>query len=103
MVDFTNLTNTSTMQELVYYTNNSVDGALFTGGIIALYIIILMFLYRNMEQNGYDFGAVFTASSWVMFVISGFFWYAELVSTLIPLMFLLFSAFGTIYIYASRR
>jgi len=103
MVDFTNLTNTSNFQQVALYTNNATDGILFTGGIIAFYIIILMYLYRNMEQSGYEFSAVFTATSWVMFIISGFFWMADLISTPMPLMFLLFSAFGTIYLYASRR
>ncbi len=102
MVDLTNLTNSSTLQQLAYNTNNSVGGILFIGGIVAFYIIILMSLYRNSESLGYDFISVFTVGSWIMFVGSGFFWYADLIPVLLPLMFLFFSAFGTIYLYASK-
>ena len=102
-MDFTNLTNVSTMQGVAYYTNNQTDGILFTGGIIVFFIIILMYLYKNMENNGYSFVGIFTVSSWIMFVVSGFFYLANLVQTLIPLMFLLFSAIGTIVLYSSRQ
>jgi hypothetical protein len=46
-MDFTNLTNVSTMQGVAFYTNNLTDGLLFTGGIIAFYIIILLYLYNK--------------------------------------------------------
>jgi len=102
-VDFSNISNITSAQGLAYYTNNAVDGILFTGGMIAFFIIILIVLYRSAEVNGYDFGSMFTVASWSMFVISGFFWLAKLVPTLLVLMFLFFSAIGVIYLYSSRR
>lgn len=101
MVELGNIT-INNLQQLAQYTNNSVDGALFTGGIITFYIIILILLYKNMEQNGYEFSAVFTTTSWITFIISTFFWFAQLIPTTIPLIFLFLSAFGTIYLYASK-
>jgi hypothetical protein len=102
-MDFTNLTNVSTMQGVAYYTNNATDGILFTGGIIVFFIIILMYLYKNMENNGYSFVGIFTTSSWIMFVVSGFFYLSKLIPTLLPLMFLILSAIGTIVLYSSSR
>jgi hypothetical protein len=102
-MDFTNLTGANTMQKIAYYTNNQVDSILFSGGMIVFFVIILMYLYNNMENNGYSFVGIFTVSSWVMFVISGFFYLANIVPTLLPLMFLIFSAIGTIVLYSSRQ
>lgn len=98
-MDLTNLTNTTTLQGLAYYTNNAVDGVLFTGGMIVMFIIILMTLLR-FEQ---PFENALAISSWVSFIFSVFFWFAKLLPTIIPLMFLMITAFTTLYLYSSRQ
>ena len=50
MVDLTNFTNVTTLQGLVYETNSSVGGILFTGGMITFFIIILIHTYRYKYQ-----------------------------------------------------
>ena len=49
-MDFTNLTNVSSMQGVAYYTNNQTGGVLFGGAMIVFFIVILMYLYKNMEN-----------------------------------------------------
>ena len=98
MVDMTNLTNITSLQGIAYYTNSMTDSLLFTGGIIVFFFIILMALIKNGEpfENG------LAVASWSMFVVSLFFWFAQLVPTGLPICFLIVAAFDTLYLYASR-
>lgn len=98
-MDVSNITNISGFAEMASFTNNAVDGILFSGGLIVFFIIILMVSIRNGEP----FENVLAASSWVMFVCSMFFWFAHLVPTSLPIAFLIVSAASTLILYASRR
>lgn len=98
-INMTGLDNVTSLQGLAFYTNNAVDGVLFTGGLIVLYLVMLMFLSRRGE----DFANVLAVSSWSFFLVSGFFWLAHLITTLLPLLFLFLAGFSTLYIYASKR
>lgn len=99
MVNTTGINNITSLQGIASYTNNAVDGLLFTGGMIAFYIIIFIVLTKNDEP----FENAFTVTSWSMFTISIFFWFAELIPTLLVITFLVMSALGTLYLYTSRR
>jgi hypothetical protein len=101
-VDLSNYTDVGNVQNLALAVNNDVGGILFVGGMFAFYFIILLITYRISERNGEDFGVPFTATSWVMFIVSGFFWFAKLLPVVIPLLFLFISAFGVLYLYASK-
>lgn len=98
-IDLTNVTNSTTLQGLAYYTNNMTDGILFIGGIVAMFIIMLMVLIRNQQP----FENALAISSWTTFIVSVMFWFAKLLPTIIPLMFLMFTAFSTLYLYSSRQ
>lgn len=95
----TGLSNITSLQGMAYYTNNAVDGVLFTGGIIVLYIILFMVLLKNDEP----FINVLAASSWIFFIISTLLWMANLLPTLIPLAFLILAAFSVLYMYSSPK
>lgn len=98
MVDMTNLTNVTSLQGLAYYTNSMTDSLLFTGGVIVFFFIILMAL----AKLGEPFENALAVASWSMFIISTFFWFAQLVPTIIPLALLLIVAFDTLFIYAAK-
>jgi hypothetical protein len=98
MVDMTNLTNLTNLQGMAYYTNNMVDGILFSGGLIAFFFILMLVL---IKQGNTDWASILAVSSWSMFLVSAFFWYAELVSVIFPLGFLILGAFSIIVLYTS--
>ena len=101
VVNTTGLSNVTSLQGLAVYTNNATDGVLFTGGLIVMFFVMLMVLLR---QGNYEepFVNVLAVSSWSMFVISMFFWFAQLISTMLPMGFLLLGAFSVLYMYSSR-
>jgi len=97
-MDLTNLTNISSIQGLAFYTNNSVDGVLFSGGIFVFFIILLVSLLRF----DISFPAALAVSGWSIFIVSLFFWFAHLLPTLVVLAFLLISGFSVLFLYANR-
>ena len=97
-MDLSNFTNLSGMGELAVATNNAVDGILFSGGLFVFFVIILMVSLRNGEL----FENVFPMASWIMFVVSLFFWFARLVPTGVALIFLACAAVGTFLLYVRR-
>lgn len=97
-IDLSNVTRQSTLQGVAYFTNNMTGGLLFSGGMIVFFIIILMVLLRNEQP----FPNALTVSAWIMFTVSIFFWFAQLIPTIISLLFLMISAFGTFYLVASK-
>jgi hypothetical protein len=99
MVDMTNVSNISSLQGIAYYTNNMTDGLLFTGGIIVFFFIILMALVKS----GQPFENGLAVASWSMFIVSVLFWFAQLVSPLLCLGFLVVAAFDVLYLFASRK
>lgn len=98
VVNTTLLGNVTSFQGMASFTNDAVSGVLFTGGIFALFFIMLLVLNKNDEP----FVNVFVISSWSMFVLSLFLWLAHLTPTFVSIVFLVFSGFGTLYLYASR-
>lgn len=99
MADLSNLTGVDTVQELMFFTNNAVSGILFSGGMAVFFFIILVALLKNNEP----FENALAVASWVMFVVSAFFWLAHLLPTIVPLAFLVIAAFDLLYLYASRQ
>lgn len=97
-VNTTGINNITSLQGLASYTNTMTDGLIFTGGIIAIYIIMLIILTKNDEP----FINAFTVTSWIMFLTSIFFWFSNLIPTLLVVAFLVFSAFGTLTLYTQR-
>ena len=94
----TGLNNITSLQGMAYYTNVHTDGLLFTGGIIVLYFVMIMVLLKNDEP----FINVLATSSWSMFILSMFFWLAQLIPTLLVLGFLMLGAFSVLFMYANR-
>lgn len=94
-MNMTNLTNVDSLQGLAVFTNNQTGGVLFMGGIIALFIVMVMVLLKNNEP----LPNVLSISGWLMFVISCFFWFAGLLSTLFPLLFLIIAGISTLILY----
>jgi hypothetical protein len=98
MVDFTNLTNATTLQGVAEYTNNATGGVLFQGGIFMFFIIMMIILTKNDEP----FENALAVSSWSMFVVSAMFWFAELIPTIIPLAFLMLASISVLILYTKR-
>lgn len=95
MVDTTNLTNISGLAELAYYTNNMTEGLLFIGGLIVLSIVLMVALSRNGEP----FINALTTTGWLFFLVSMFFWVAELIPIEIGLGYLFIAGIGTLILY----
>jgi hypothetical protein len=98
-MDIGNITNMSSIQSVVYYTNNATDGILITGGVIVFFIIILMILIKNGEpiENA------MAVTSWAIFLFSAMLWYAHLLDVKLMLLFLFLTAATSLYLYATRR
>lgn len=97
-VNTTGINNITSLQGLASYTNTMTDGLIFTGGIVTLYIIMLIILTKNDEP----FINAFTVSSWIMFLTSTFFWFSNLIPTITVVAFLVFSSIGTLILYTQR-
>ena len=95
MVDTTNLTNITGLQGIAYYTNSMTDGLLITGGIIVLSIVMMIVLSKNQEP----FVNVLTSTGWLFFLISMFFWAAQLLPIEVGLGYLFIAGFGTLALY----
>jgi hypothetical protein len=98
-MDLTNMTNVSSLQGVAVFTNDMTGGILFNGAMLVFFIIILVVLTKNDEP----FENALAVASWSMFIISAFFWFAELVPTISVLAFLFIAAFTTLYLYTSSR
>jgi len=99
MVDMTNLTNITSLQGIATYTNSMTDNILFNGGILVLFIIMLMVLSRNDEP----FINTLAISSWSCFILSAFLWLSHLINTLFVLGFLFIAGFSVFYLYSSNK
>lgn len=98
MVNMTNVSGIENLQGIAYYTNNMTNGILFTGAMIVFFFIIAIILVKREEP----FANILSVSSWSAFIFSIFFWYAELVPTIVPLSFLFLAVFGVFMMYADR-
>jgi hypothetical protein len=98
MVDVTNLSAINSLSDLATYTNNETSSLLFTGGIVTLFIVMVLMLVRNE----WEFVNALSVSGWIFFIVSGFLWLSHLIPAVMPLLFLFISGFATFYIYASR-
>jgi|SaaInlStandDraft_4_1057021.scaffolds.fasta_scaffold104892_2 hypothetical protein len=85
--NLTALASSGTIYELAVYANNASNQTLVFFTVLALYFIMILALKK------YDFGSAFLVSSFVCFVISIFFAYAELLSLIWVLLFLIIAAF----------
>ena len=99
-MDTSNFTNITSLQGMASVVNSSTDGLLFIGAMFVFWIIIMMVL---ISRSQLPFENNFTVSSWIMFLASSFFWAAHLLPTVVPLIFLVLSAFGTLYLFSSSR
>lgn len=94
----TGLSNITGFSSLVEYTNNATSGLLMTGGLIVLFLIVLIVLMRNENEHILN---VLATSSWSFFIVSIFFWFAHLVATPLVLGFLVIAAVSTFLLYAT--
>ena len=95
----TGINGIDSLQGLAYWTNTQVSGLLFTGGLIALFIVAVMVLLRN-DENILN---ALTITGWTFFILSLFFWISELVAVVLPILFLSISLVGTILLYSGKN
>jgi len=96
-----NTTSINGVGSLAKWTNDAVGGILFDGAMIVFFVIILI-IYLKSNDNP-DIESAFTITSFIMFIASLFFWIGEFVDGIMPLLFLIFTALGVLYLYTSRR
>lgn len=87
------------MQQVASVVNDNTDGILFTGGMIVFFVILVM---QFMNRSDMPIENNISVSAWIMFIISGFFWYAHLIYTIVPLSFLGIAAISTLFMYSSK-
>jgi hypothetical protein len=98
MMSYENITYINSLSDLAIFTDANTGGILFTGGMIVLFIIMVMVLTRNND----DFIMSLAGSGWTFFIISSLFWLAHLIQPLVPLAFLFISGVTTLYLTASK-
>lgn len=75
-------TNVTSIYQLVKTADDLSDHILVTGFLIALFFVILLSLHK------YEFKNALLVTSWVVFLISLFGWYAEFVGIYVLITFL---------------
>ncbi len=96
--NMTALHNASNVYDLVVYANDSTGQILVGLFVIAVFFIMFVGLKRNAE-----FAESLLASSFICFVISGFFTYGKLLNMIFPLIFLAITAFTILFMQMSKK
>jgi len=91
--NLTELANADSIYKLVVFSNNASSTLLISLLVLALFFVLLMALKK------YDFSAALLVSSFVSFIISAFFVYAELISLIWALGFLIIAAFSAMFVF----
>jgi hypothetical protein len=94
--NLTELANADTIYKLVVFSNNASSSLLIVLLVLALFFIMLMALKR------FEFDAALFVSSFVCFIVSALFVYAELLSLIWALGFLIIAAFTAMFIFFSK-
>jgi hypothetical protein len=95
-MNISGIQNASGFGEVAVWTNNSVNGLLFTGGLYILFVILLLVF----KSKGESIIVSLSAASWIMFIISGLFWFGKMVSWMLPIQFLIVAAI-TVFILSN--
>jgi len=96
-----NTTTITGMGALAKWTNTAVGGILFDGAMLVFFVIIIIIYLKSADNP--DFESAFTVTSFIMFIPSLFLWVGELLDGIIPLLFLIFTAIGVLYLYTKNR
>ena len=91
--NLTELANADTIYKLVVFSNNASNTLLISLLVLALFFVMLMALKR------FEFDAALLVSSFVCFIISALFVYAELLSLIWALGFLIVAAFTAMFMF----
>lgn len=95
--NMTQLQNSYTISALFNYANNSTDGVLAIGLMIGIFFILLLILKR------FEFIQAIVTSSFLCFILSGILAYAGYMSIWGVLLFLIITAFSTLYMYVKKE
>lgn len=93
MYNLTALTESESLLEIVVYLNNSTEQIFFHFLMVAIFFLFTLTFYT------YPLEKRILAASWISFTLSTFLTFAGLVNFLMPLAFLVISAFSGLYIY----
>ena len=94
--NLTQLANADTIYKLVVFSNDAALGNLISMFIFALFFVLLMALKR------YEFDSALLVSSFICFVISALLGYAELISLIWVLGYLIIAAFTAFFIFVLK-
>jgi len=95
--NITALQEADTVFGLLEYANNSTEGMLMGGFMLAIFFVMLMVLKK------WDFIDSLAASGFVCFILSSILVYGKLLNMVFPIMFLGITAFTALYMYTLRR
>jgi len=89
--NLTQLANADTIYKLVVFSNNAANSMLLTLFVFALFFVLLLALKK------YDFAQGLLVSSFICFIVTALFVYAELVALIWALLFLIIAAFTALF------
>lgn len=87
--------NSTTIGEVMIFTNNTVNGLLFGGFMIGLFIVLMMLLKK------FAFDEALLSSSFACFVLSSLLAYGGFLNILFPLGFLVIMGFTGLIMYSA--
>lgn len=96
MYDTTNITNATGIFEVVKATNSLVGGVIVSFLVLAFFFIVLISLKK------YDFNDAITTACFASFIVSLIFSFIGMLNFIFPLVFLLGTAFGLLWIHLSK-
>jgi len=88
--------NVTSSVDMMQYLNGVVSDWLFSGLIIAIYIIILI---KMLTNQGNTTGKSFASASFICMIMSVFFRILDFVSTQFMTIFIILTAFGAIWMH----
>ena len=91
--NLTELANADSIYKLVVFSNNASAGALIALFMLAIFFVLLMALKK------YDFDAALLTSSFICFIISVLFVYAQLLALVWALLFMAIAAFTAFFMF----
>lgn len=95
--NLTALGDVGSIYGLMVYSNNAANSLLFLFLVLALFFVMLLALKR------FEFGNALLVSSWICFLISAIFVYAELLSLIWALLFLAMAAFTALFMFMTQN
>lgn len=95
--NMTQLAKVKSLSSLMTYANSATNNILFGLFIVAIFFVMLLILKK------WEFVKSFTSSSFACFVLSAVLFYGGYLHFMFALLFLIFTAFGGLFLYASSR